>query len=89
MDRIDCTKCGALLVKKITERGVTPVDSDVEVPFRRTTDFVMCPACATSYPVRDLAAEIQAAARAEAAPAQETNADVITLLERMAQRRAR
>ena len=79
---IDCPACGALLVKRVTERGVTPVDSDTEVPFRRTTDYVMCNGCMALFPVRELAQMAGVDERFV-----EGDADVITLLERMAQRK--
>lgn len=80
-EQIDCAKCGALLVKRVTARGVTPVDSDVEVPFRRTTDYVMCRECMALFPIRELAQ----IAGIDERPV-ERDADVITLLERLAQK---
>lgn len=97
---LDCPNCGALLLKRITERGVTPADGNTEIPFRRTTDHVLCNACVSSYPVRELAerARSLAAEAAEAAERagtaeppddDEQGADVITILERLAQRGSR
>ncbi|HEX9712012.1 MAG TPA: hypothetical protein VGB52_05580 [Actinomycetota bacterium] len=81
-EQIDCPTCGALLVKRVTERGVTPVDSDTEVQFRRTTDYVICKHCMALFSVRDIA-EL---AGVDEPPA-EQEADVIMLLERMAERK--
>ena len=55
-DQIRCT-CGAVLVEEITEVGVRPVGSDEVLPFRRTTDYVICPACFESYEVAALISE--------------------------------
>lgn len=48
--------CGAVLVEEITETGVRPVGSDELIPFRRTTDYVVCASCFESYDVRGLIA---------------------------------
>ncbi|HEX9775538.1 MAG TPA: hypothetical protein VGB83_08150 [Actinomycetota bacterium] len=53
MDPITCT-CGAILVEEITKTGVRPVGAAEPIVFRRTTDYVVCPSCLTSYGVRDL-----------------------------------
>jgi len=63
--------CGAPLVEEVTERGVRPVGGGDLIPFRRTTDYVMCARCLRTYDVRSLVA------RAE-------TADVIESLEQLA-----
>jgi hypothetical protein len=50
---IMCT-CGAVLVEEVTAAGVRPVGSDEVIPFRRTTDYVICATCFESYDVRSL-----------------------------------
>jgi hypothetical protein len=65
--------CGAVLVDEVTSMGVRPIGSDILVPFRRTTDHVVCVECLRSYNVRALIE------RAE-------DAEVIDLLERLAER---
>jgi hypothetical protein len=65
-------RCGALLVEEVTERGVRPVGGGSFIPFRRTTDYVMCGECLRTYNVQSL---IQQAETAE----------VIESLERLAE----
>lgn len=50
-----CT-CGAVLVEEVSDKGVRPVGSDEVIPFRRTTDHVVCQECYRSYEVRALIA---------------------------------
>jgi hypothetical protein len=69
--RIVCI-CGAPLVEDVTDRGVHPVGGGPLIPFRRTTDYVMCDTCLRTYDVRSLMA------RAE-------TAEVIESLEHLAQ----
>lgn len=47
--------CGTVLVEEVTEEGVKPVGGD-PIPFRRTTDYVICSNCYSVYNVRTLAA---------------------------------
>lgn len=54
--RVLCT-CGAVLVAEVTREGVRPVGSEEIVAFRRTTDWVMCPACLKTYEIRTLMKE--------------------------------
>jgi hypothetical protein len=56
--QIICT-CGWVLVEEVDARGVKPVGSDEWVPFRRTTDYVMCTKCFQMYDVRSLIARAQ------------------------------
>jgi hypothetical protein len=49
--------CGAVLVEDVTEEGVKPVGGASIIPFRRTTDYVMCTECLRSYDVRSLIAQ--------------------------------
>ena len=46
--------CGAPLVEEVTDRGVYPVGGGAFIPFRRTTDYVMCSRCLRTYDVRSL-----------------------------------
>jgi hypothetical protein len=64
--------CGAPLVEQVTDRGIYPVGGGAFIPFRRTTDYVMCDRCLRTYNVRSLMA------RAE-------TAEVIESLEHLAQ----
>ncbi len=66
-------ECGAPLVEDVSDRGVKPIGGADWVPFRRTTDYVMCEKCLRTYGVRQLLARTEDAA-------------VIDLLERMAAR---
>lgn len=50
---IHCS-CGAVLVEEVTAAGVRPVGGTEILPFRRTTDHVICGSCFTSYDVRSL-----------------------------------
>lgn len=43
-------RCGELLVEDVTGAGVTPPGGE-PIPFRRTTDFVVCPNCSSVYRV--------------------------------------
>jgi hypothetical protein len=43
-------RCGELLVDEVTSAGVTPTGG-APIPFRRTTDYVVCPACHSVYQV--------------------------------------
>ena len=70
-DPIYCT-CGALLVEEVTAAGVRPPGGDAILPFRRTTDHVICGTCFQSYDVRSLIAQAQ-------------SKDVIDHLERLAE----
>jgi hypothetical protein len=70
-ERILCT-CGGVLVEEVTAEGVRPVGGDEVIPFRRSTDYVVCPACFTSYDVRSLIARA-------------TGEDAIEHLQRMAE----
>jgi hypothetical protein len=54
-ERILCI-CGAVLVEEVTAEGERPVGADEVIPFRRSTDYVVCPACFESYDVRSLIA---------------------------------
>ena len=47
-------RCGAVLVEDVTEEGVKPVGGTSIIPFRRTTDYVMCAECLRTYDVRSL-----------------------------------
>jgi len=53
--------CGAPLVEEVTERGVRPVGGGAFIPFKRTTDYVMCAECLRTYDVRSLMAQAEAA----------------------------
>jgi hypothetical protein len=53
--------CGALLVEDVTSAGVRPPGGDVVIPFRRTTDYVVCSNCMLAYDVRSLIARAQSA----------------------------
>ncbi|MHB8513044.1 MAG: hypothetical protein ACYDCC_12795 [Actinomycetota bacterium] len=53
MGPVMCKECGAMLVKDVDERGITTIEGTYIV-FQRKTDFVACPECLHSYPVRDL-----------------------------------
>jgi hypothetical protein len=68
--RISCI-CGAPLVEEVTDRGVYPVGGGAFIPFRRTTDYVMCATCLRTYDVRSLMAQAE-------------SAEVIESLERLA-----
>jgi hypothetical protein len=46
-------RCGELLVEEVTDAGVTPSGGE-PIPFRRTTDYVLCPACHSVYQVEVL-----------------------------------
>ncbi len=46
--------CGARLVEEVTDRGIYPVGGGPLIPFRRTTDYVMCDSCFRTYNVRSL-----------------------------------
>lgn len=65
-------ECGAMLVEEVGDRGVKPVGGDEWIPFRRTTDYVMCPECFRVYDVRSLITRTR-------------NEDIIEHLERMAE----
>jgi hypothetical protein len=52
---IRCT-CGAILVEEVTSAGVRPPGGDAVLPFRRTTDYVICSNCLLSFDVRSLIA---------------------------------
>ena len=58
--RITCI-CGAPLVEEVTDRGVYPVGGGPFIPFRRTTDYVMCDTCLRTYDVRSLMARAESA----------------------------
>jgi len=58
--RITCI-CGAALVEDVTDRGVYPVGGGPFIPFRRTTDYVMCDSCLRTYDVRSLMARAETA----------------------------
>jgi hypothetical protein len=60
MPRIICI-CGAPLVEEVTDRGVHPVGGGAFIPFRRTTDYVMCDTCLRTYDVRSLMARAESA----------------------------
>jgi hypothetical protein len=64
--------CGAPLVAEVTERGVRPVGGGAFIPFKRTTDYVMCAECLRTYDVRSLMAQAE-------------TAEVIESLERLAE----
>jgi hypothetical protein len=53
--------CGAALVEEVTDRGVRPVGGGDFIPFRRTTDYVMCARCLRTYDVRSLMARAETA----------------------------
>lgn len=53
-DPIPCQNCGAVLLEGVSDRGVKPVDAEAEIPFRRTTDYVVCSGCFATYSVRDI-----------------------------------
>lgn len=42
-------ECGAVLVAEVTQAGVRPPGTDEVIPFRRTTDYVLCGSCMMSY----------------------------------------
>jgi hypothetical protein len=65
-------KCGVPLVEEVTERGVRPVGGGAFIPFKRTTDYVMCAECLRTYDVRSLMAQAE-------------TAEVIESLERLAE----
>jgi len=65
-------RCGALLVEAVTEQGVRPVGGGAFIPFRRTTDYVMCAECLRTYDVRSLIQQAE-------------SAEVIESLERLAE----
>jgi hypothetical protein len=48
-----CAKCATPVLEAITPDEVITVGG-LSVTFRRHTDFVLCPACTTTYSVRDL-----------------------------------
>ena len=48
-DTFLCT-CGVLLAKSITDVGIIDVTGE-DVPFRRNTDFLLCPSCHNVYSV--------------------------------------
>jgi hypothetical protein len=48
-----CT-CGAVLLEEVTAEGVRPLGTEEIVPFRRTTDYVMCASCLESFEIRAL-----------------------------------
>jgi len=79
-DPIPCPSCGEVLAEAVTERGILPADGGPEIPFRRTTDYVMCSSCFMVYGIRELQATV---------PPPEDDDDVIAHLERMAERRRR
>lgn len=54
VEQILCPSCGAVLVAEVTDEGVRPVGADDVIPFRRTTDYVVCTECFESYAVRAL-----------------------------------
>ena len=58
--RITCI-CGASLVEDVTDRGVYPVGGGPFIPFKRTTDYVMCDSCLRTYDVRSLMARAETA----------------------------
>jgi len=58
--QISCI-CGAALVEEVTDRGVRPVGGGALIPFRRTTDYVMCERCLRTYDVRSLMARAESA----------------------------
>ncbi len=58
--RISCI-CGAPLVEEVTDRGIYPVGGGALIPFRRTTDYVMCDSCLRTYDVRSLMARAETA----------------------------
>lgn len=53
--------CGAPLVEEVTDRGIYPVGGGPFIPFRRTTDYVMCDSCLRTYDVRSLMARAESA----------------------------
>ena len=53
--------CGAPLVEEVTDRGVRPVGGGALIPFRRTTDYVMCANCLRTYDVRSLMSRAETA----------------------------
>ena len=77
MTQVMCPACGAVLLERVTTRGVVPAGSEVELPFRRTTDHVVCTECLAAYPVNDF--------QVEDAPEPETEEDLIDRLERLAE----
>ncbi len=54
VEQILCPSCGAVLVAEVTDEGVRPVGAEDVIPFRRTTDYVVCTECFESYAVRAL-----------------------------------
>ena len=52
-------RCGAPLVEDVSEKGVRPVGGGPLIPFRRTTDYVMCAECLRTYTVRSLMAQAE------------------------------
>lgn len=48
-----CTECGAPLSSRMLPDGVVVV-GDIEVPFRRETDFVVCQRCLATYRAEDV-----------------------------------
>ena len=44
-----------------TDRGIYPVGGGALIPFRRTTDYVMCDSCLRTYDVRSLMARAETA----------------------------
>ena len=71
MDQVIPCECGAPLIEAVADRGVMPIGGTEWIPFRRTTDYVMCEKCLRTYGVRDLLERAK-------------DGDVIDLLERMA-----
>lgn len=58
---VRCT-CGAKLVDRIDPPEVQVGDD--RIPFRRTTDYLVCPACASMHRVTDLGTELVGDGRA-------------------------
>lgn len=48
--------CGEVLVEDLNERTVTPVGGE-PIPFRRKTDYIICPQCLKTFTVGELLGE--------------------------------
>ena len=64
-EQILCT-CGEVLVEEVTAEGVRPLGAPEVIPFRRTTDYVVCSSCYESFDVRSLIAQATGAGTVDA-----------------------
>ncbi len=71
-------QCGAVLVESVDDKGVTLIGGEY-IPFRRNTDYVVCPSCHSVYKVGELGGD-----RDPAKGETQTDDEIIERLERLA-----